>query len=380
MTQDSIIGFLELTSVVIAGGLGIAGTITETKNKKGKLTKWGIIALAGIILSNSFSFIQTYLQREKEAQEQIASAQKEKQQAAEANTRYKEQIDRLTAIVIKSDSSLKQQWTIQKETKDVLNSVKESEQTQHQIFKQSEVLTAQQKQTAENVGRTLNPLLPFKINFTMVVKDTNSLRLAVLSKLLREKINEVDEKMGTSVNAADMDNEKISFLNKEGILPSPSNPKFYLINPEYQYYTELMKLFTYVSISMKFLKPYQNTTRVISCEVAKEYLKDKANFKDAQLIYNTQAGAYYFVFENLPVHLTSDLQIGSYSIQDLEGSQFNLLVADSPGLVQQSDIVFKFPPDFSRINYLKKKGSGINSLTAYNYYTYSYKTEVVFYF
>jgi hypothetical protein len=380
MTQDSIIGFLELASVVIAGGLGIAGTITETKNKKGKLTKWGIIALAGIILSNSFSFIQTYLQREKEAREQIASAEKERQQATEANARYKEQIDRLTALVVKSDSSLQQQWSIQKETRDVLNNVQESEKTQHQIFEQSQVLTTQQKQTAQDIGRTLNPLLPFKINFSMVVKDTNSLRLAVLSKLLHEKIREVDQRMGGSVSVADMDNEKITFLNKEGILPSPSDRKFYLIKPEYKYYDELMKLFTYVSISMKFLKPYQNTTKAINCEVAKDYLSDKANLKDAQLIYNKQSGAYFFIFENLPVHLTSDLQIGSYSIQDLEGSQFNLLIADSPGFVQQSDIIFKFPPDFSRINYLKKKGSGTNSLTAYNYYNYSYKTDVVFYF
>jgi hypothetical protein len=380
MTQDSIIGFLELASVVIAGGLGIAGTITETKNKKGKLTKWGIIALAGIILSNSFSFVQTYLQREKEAREQIASAEKEREQAAEANARYKEQIDRLTALVVKSDSSLQQQWSIQKETRDVLNNVQESQKTQHQIFEQSQVLTTQQKQTAQDIGRTLNPLLPFKINFSMVVKDTNSLRLAVLSKLLHEKIREVDQRMGGSVSVADMDNEKITFLNKEGILPSPSDHKFYLIKPEYKYYDELMKLFTYVSISMKFLKSYQNTAKAINCEVAKEYLSDKANLKDAQLIYNKQSGAYFFIFENLPVHLTSDLQIGSYSIQDLEGSQFNLLIADSPGFVQQSDIIFKFPPDFSRINYLKKKGSGTNSLSAYNYYNYSYKTDVVFYF
>jgi hypothetical protein len=380
MTQDSIIGFLELASVVIAGGLGIAGTITETKNKKGKLTKWGIIALAGIILSNSFSFVQTYLQREKEAREQIASAEKEREQAAEANARYKEQIDRLTALVVKSDSSLQQQWSIQKETRDVLNNVQESQKTQHQIFEQSQVLTTQQKQTAQDIGRTLNPLLPFKINFSMVVKDTNSLRLAVLSKLLHEKIREVDQRMGGSVSVADMDNEKIAFLNKEGILPSPSDRKFYLIKPGYKYYDELMKLFTYVSISMKFLKPYQKTTKAINCEVAKEYLSDKSNFKDAQLIYYKESGAYFFIFENLPVHLTSELQIGSYSIRDLEGSQFSLLIADSPGFVQQSDIVFKFPPDFSRINYLKKKGSGTNSLSAYNYYSYSYKTDVVFNF
>jgi hypothetical protein len=381
MTQESIIGFLELTSVVIAGGLGIAGTITETKNKKGKLTKWGIVALAGIILSNSFSFIQTYLQREKEAQEQIASAESERTKATEANIRYKEQIDRLTAIVAKSDSSLKQQLSIQNQTSDVLTQVGQSVDIQNKIFKQSEVLNSQQKQTAENIGRTLNPLLPFKINFTLIVKeDTNSVRLIVISKLLQEKIEEIRKKIGLISNVTEMNNDKIEYLNKEGILPSSLDKKFYLLKPEYRYYDDLMKLFTYLSISMKFSKNYKTTSKVINCEVAKEYLKDKNNFKDAQLIYNPETASYYFVFENLPVHVTSDLQIGSYSVQDLEGSVFNLVVADSPGFVQQSDIVFKFPPDFSRINYIKKKGLGQNTLSVYNYYTYSYKTDASFYF
>jgi hypothetical protein len=85
-----------------------------------------------------------------------------------------------------------------------------------------------------------------------------------------------------------------------GILPSPSNKKFFLIKQEYPYYNELMKLFTYVSISMKFSKAYKKIFKVINCEVVKEYLKDKANFKDAQLIHNSATGAYYFIFENLP--------------------------------------------------------------------------------
>jgi hypothetical protein len=51
---------------------------------------------------------------------------------------------------------------------------------------------------------------------------------------------------------------------------------------------------------MKFSKAYKKIFKVINCEVVKEYLKDKANFKDAQLIHNSATGAYYFIFENLP--------------------------------------------------------------------------------
>ncbi len=66
MTQESIIKIIELASIIIAGGLGLAGALTHTRDSKGKLTKWGIIAVVGIIITNSFSFIRSYLKQQKD--------------------------------------------------------------------------------------------------------------------------------------------------------------------------------------------------------------------------------------------------------------------------------------------------------------------------
>jgi len=379
MTQDSLIGFFSLASIAIAGGLGIAGTITETKNKKGKLTKWGIIALAGIIISNSFSFLQTYFQREKEATERMAAAETEKLQAAESTVRYKEQIDRLTAIVNKSDSSLKHQLGIQKQTGDVLSKVGQSVDIQNRIFKQSEVLTGQQKNTTGNLDRTLNPLLPFKININLTMRaDSNSVWLITLTKLLKNKIDEIQKMTEATNNINQMEAPVVAYLKKQGIFPLPADKKSYLLKPEYTFYTDLVKLFSNMSISLSFTKNFNHLAKSINCEVPKEYLKNVNNFKDFLLVFYPDTDSYFFIFDNLPARVSSDLQTGTYSIRDIENSSFMLLINDSPGLIQQSDITFKFPPDFSRINYLNKKNRGFNVLTNYNYYNYSLKADLSF--
>ena len=381
MTQDSLIGFFSLASIAVAGGLGIAGTITETKNKKGRLTKWGIIALAGIIISNSFSFLQTYFQREKDAAEKLAQAENEKIQAAESTVRYKEQIDRLSSIVNKSDSSLKQQLAIQKQTGDVLSEVGQSVDIQNRIFKQSEVLTDQQKRVVENFDRTLNPLLPFKIDISLTIQsDTNSSWLIVLTKLLKNKIGEIEKKTGAVNDINQMEEPVVSYLKKQGIFPMLTEKKSYLIKPEYEYYHNLLKLFSSVAISLSFTKNYDDSSKAIKCEVPKEYLKNTTNFKDFLLVFYPETESYFFIFNDLPARVRSDLQTGTYSIKDVENSIFNLLINDSPGLIQQSDIIFKFPPDFSRINYLNKKNKGYNVLTSYNYYNYSYQADVSFFY
>jgi hypothetical protein len=381
MTYEGLISFFEFASIIIAGGLGIASTITETKDKKGKLTKWGMIALAGIIISNSFSFLQTYFQREKEARERLLAAETEKQQAIEANKRYKAQIDRLTVLVTKSDSSLKQQIDIQNKTGSVLKEVGHSVEVQNRIFKQSEILTTQQKNVAENISRTLNPLLPFKLNIDFTVKaDSNSFRLIVLTKLLKEKIEEIKQRTGSVTSVNEMNLSEIEYLNKQGVIPIFPGKKSYWLKSEYKYFDDLIKLFGNVSISMSFTKDYNHLFKAINCEVSKAYLQGKNVLSNAQLLFNPETDSYSFTVEDLPVRVTSDLQVGSYSIKDLENSKFSLRIADSPGFIKKSNIVFKFPPDFSRINYLKNKGTTTNILTPYSYYNYTYETATYFIF
>jgi hypothetical protein len=337
--------------------------------------------LAGIIISNSFSFLQTYFQREKDAAEKLVNAENEKIQAVESTARYKEQIDRLGSIVNKSDSSLKQQLAIQKQTGDVLSEVDQSVEIQNRIFKQSEVLTDQQKHVVENFDRTLNPLLPFKINISLTLQsDSNSFWLIALTKLLRNKIREIEERTMAANNINEMEASVVSYLNKQGVFPLPAEKKSYLLKPEYAYYNELVKLFSNVAISLSFTKNYDHSLKVISCDVPKEYLKNTANFKDLLLVFYPETESYFFIFEDLPARVSSDLQTGTYSIKDVENSAFALSINDAPGFILQSDIVFKFPPDFSRINYLNKKNKGSNVLTNYNYYNYSYKADVSFFY
>jgi hypothetical protein len=379
MNHESLINFIELASIVVAGGLGIAGTVTETKTKKGKLTKWGWVALTGIVLANSLSFIQTYFKKEEEMQQRLENAEAEREKAQQAYERYQDQIMRLSTIVKKSDSSLKQQFDIQQQTGTVLNNVEHSVAVQDKIFRQSETLTAQQKMVAGNIDRTLNPILPFKINLDFVIKaDSNSFWLLPLTKMLENKIGEIRNKIGSDITIHTMNDSQFEYLKSAGLFPVATNAKNYLITPEYPYFKDLVKQFTNLKINMSFSGIQNRNASTINGEVLKESLQSKNITDKLQLFFNSENQTYYFTLENLPVYVSSDLPTGAFGLRDLENSGFSLAVSDSPGFVLQSNILFKFPPDFSRINYIKSKAKGINRQTQYNYFNYTYNTKTHF--
>ncbi|MDQ6814065.1 MAG: hypothetical protein M3040_10020 [Bacteroidota bacterium] len=105
MNNDNIINIIQLASIIITGSLGIAGTITHTKDEKGNLTRWGIITVVGIMLTNSFSFIESYLKQEKDQTNQIENLKKEQLKAKADEIKFRQTINLLTNNIQKSDSS-----------------------------------------------------------------------------------------------------------------------------------------------------------------------------------------------------------------------------------------------------------------------------------
>ena len=168
MDKGSIIDIIQLASIIITGGLGIAGTITHTKDNNGKLTGWGKITVAGIMLANSFSFVQSYLKQKQEQTDQIVTLKKEKDKEIKENSKYRQTIALLNNNIHKSDSSLSRQMVIQEQSSKLLTQVNQSITIQNKTFKQSEVLNTQQHDANEEIERTLNPLLPFKIDLNLL--------------------------------------------------------------------------------------------------------------------------------------------------------------------------------------------------------------------
>ena len=379
MDKQSIIEYLELAAIVISGGLGIASALTETKNKKGKLTIWGILVVIGILVANTFSYLQAFLKQKKEANDREAAYKEQKSKDSTQLIQYNEQVKLLVANVKKSDSSLKQQLSIQKRSGIILNQVKQSIDVQHKIFDQSENLVSQQKTVVKNMDRTLYPLLPFKINLSLYQKvDDNSFFLVPVTQILKNKIKEIKALTGSANSIEGLTKDTWDKIVEEGIVPVFPSKKSYLITSKNVNHKLLLKLFTDLSISFSFLKNGGNKQMAVNCAIIKDFLSNTSNFRNINFGFEPDNDYYFYTLEDLPVMVTSSLQVGAYSLQDVTNSKFNLVIENSPGFIKNSDIIFKFPPDFSRVNQIKNRGTEHNLFTKYNTYTYSYSAQSQF--
>ena len=380
MDKQSIIEYLELAAIIISGGLGIASALTETKNKKGKLTIWGILVVIGILIANTFSYLQAFLKQKKEATDREVAYKEQKSKDSTQLVQYNEQVKLLIANVKKSDSSLKQQLSIQKRSGIILNQVKQSMNVQHKIFDQSENLVSQQKTVVKNMDRTLYPLLPFKINLTLYQKvDDNSFALIAITQILKDKIKEIKDLTGSANSIGELPKDKWDKIVEEGIVPVFPGKKNYLVTNKNINHKLLMQLFSGLTIRFSFLKnSEQNNQLAINCEIIKDYLSNINNFKNVNFGFEPDNDYYIYTLEDLPVMVTTSLQTGAYSLQDISNTIFNLEIENSRAFIKNSDILFKFPPDFSRLNQIKNKGPEHNIFTKYNTYTYSYSAQSQF--
>jgi hypothetical protein len=378
MDKEQIINFFELASIIIAGGLGLASALTDTKNAKGKLTKWGYIVIGGILASNTFSFVQSFMKQSKEHEEQLKAAQQQLKRDSTERAQFSQQMRLLDSNLRKADSSLKQQFSIQRQTRDVLTQVGQSVQLQKRTFKQSETLTTQQQIVSKSMDRSLHPLLPFKVNLNFSVQSNeNSYKLVILTEKLKQATHEVKALVGPVKKLGDMQFDKAKQMMQGGLLPALPEMKTFGINANYPDFENLLNLFTKFIIRFNFSQSPESRSPMLNCEIPAEFL-NKDNFKNLQIIFHPDTNTYDFTLEDLPVKVSSELQIGSYSTHDLENKIFKLTVADSPGAIRRAQMVFKFPPDFSRINQIKDKGKGQNVLTKYNEYIYSYTAKCSF--
>lgn len=148
MTTEAIITFIEAASIVVGATFGILGTATDTKDKAGRLTRWGKIAIGGIIITNSFSLINNYFKQQKERQSEIISQRKENETLEEQNKRYREQLNYLTSILGKVDTSLTR--------------VGENLEGQKHLIRQSKQLSNEQRESLNYILGTGYPIVYMK--------------------------------------------------------------------------------------------------------------------------------------------------------------------------------------------------------------------------
>jgi hypothetical protein len=93
----------KVSSVVIAGTLGIVGAVTETKTH-GKITRWGKITIAGILISTSGGAIAQYFETANDAQKAAEAAN----HAVEIGKDLQASLAKTDIAIAKTDTTIRQ--------------------------------------------------------------------------------------------------------------------------------------------------------------------------------------------------------------------------------------------------------------------------------
>ncbi len=207
METKDWINIIQQASLIIAATFGIIAAATETKDKDRNITKWGKIAITGIIITTLFSITNEYLKQRKSKADELASQKKEIERIEKENAEYIQNIQFLDSILTTSNKALHNQIDLQDKNKTLLDNINHSIKLQNLIsksndtinttvkanlvtqqktylksvkldslqekalLKQSDLLN-QQQAINNNINRSLNPLLPFAIQYSIKLKPT----------------------------------------------------------------------------------------------------------------------------------------------------------------------------------------------------------------
>jgi hypothetical protein len=193
---------IEIATIVIGAVLGVLMAVTNVKTKTGRITKWGIIAIAGILISNTFSLYESYMKDVNDAREATKRQQDSTKSARLELHRFQVQLDAASENIKESKSALNADVILQQQTATLLAQTKNSLSLERRINQSSQKINDSVKtnlsmqralnQSAmdiksaqlglvdaetianDNIKRTLNPLTPFGISFTLKIKPVDS--------------------------------------------------------------------------------------------------------------------------------------------------------------------------------------------------------------
>jgi hypothetical protein len=165
MTSEYFLLVLKVSSLAIAGLLGVIGLLNDFKDKQGKLTRWGKVSLLGLVLSGAVGVGTELIDSERQKEE-------ERKRTLEA----REQRDQIF-----------EQLSIATETQgNVERVLGDTEATLNQQGK----LMAANRTTMREVDRGLTPLGQHVALVYEVVISTRNWRFPLLKQLLDQQIDE----------------------------------------------------------------------------------------------------------------------------------------------------------------------------------------------
>lgn len=183
-----ITSILKLISLLLAAGFAILGTTVDYK-KEGQVTKWGRIAIIGVIVSGLLSSILLGMEetnkaaaQKKAAAEKVRAEEKANEEKAELNNQFQNLVTKAEDNIGKTEETLgktnevaqdvQQSVTDQKnlmaQTQTISGGVDKTVVQQQKTFQKTQDLQKQQGAVLQNTLRVLNSFKQFKVNYVMI--------------------------------------------------------------------------------------------------------------------------------------------------------------------------------------------------------------------
>ena len=361
MNQVEALSLMELLSIVIATALGVLSATTGTKTREGKLTKWGIIALAGIIITNAFSFSRSFLKQKQDQINKIQALEEGRKKDSLERANYSNQISLLFENINKSDSSLKQQFRIQQQTQNVLGGIGQSILMQKNIINQSELLNVQQQHSLKEIHRSLNPLLPFriaKLQFTLKQSD----ELSKVNPMLNDLNNDIFEALA-----------KEALKKESGLKQTAFSDTLVYINKSNKNFNKYLDLIRRLDIFFTFRKDNADKLKIqyLHFNPLREFINSNSLSNNVVIFFRPADSLTTFSLNEVPIDITAGNEM--VSIDDLDDTKFQMFIHALPGAVTTSFISLSLPPNFSTVKKVQGGSDYCSTSAGDRYYFYSYE-------
>jgi hypothetical protein len=235
--MDYLLTIVKFTSLILAAAFAILGTTTDYK-QDGKVTKWGRVAIIGVIVSGLLSSILLGLEernkkveKDKTDKEKLEAQNKANQEKEELYKKFaelykntQENIEKTQENISKTGETLKRTEEVSKDvknsvttlqylagqTQNISGGVKKNLESQSQLLAQSKGLGERQNKTIEQtqiiqtqqesvMNNTLRTLIPFKQSQLAVIYTIKYPLQAPVIQAYKKRIEEIAEE--TSKNS-----------------------------------------------------------------------------------------------------------------------------------------------------------------------------------
>jgi hypothetical protein len=142
--RETLIGTIKVISMMASGAFGVLGLLTKYRDDAGRITRWGKLALGGILISSTFSLALFVLE-----------TQNAKQAASEAKNRYEETKKDLETTLDRATRNLEKTAKLETSVEATLTEQKRAQAASERTLDGQRELAQEAQKLSANVSSTL---------------------------------------------------------------------------------------------------------------------------------------------------------------------------------------------------------------------------------